>query len=336
VNKLGPDTVQVSGVAYFGRDISQEAAEKAALAEAQKEAIAQVLGISITSTSASQTAAAESIGSDGEEIFDCDTAFKAKVFSSAAGFVEQWRIVDKQVNAPTLTVTIVAKVARDKLLNDYRSYLESMGSPGFCVRSNSKEMLDLYSGFLGSLGIRIVDNMYDAAYIVDVTCKFIEFGDDMRAAVRIVVKDKVNETVLFSQENAPDDLSVNDKSQAGKILLARKILNRLRPQLHQKLNTFIGRANADGRKIQVKLCNYDSDYRASAKAIEKALKMVPGASNVRMEISHDEVVYTLNFKTETEDLADFLEKQIKVDIKRRSHRPVRGNVSNTLVEFNFE
>ena len=336
LNKLGPDTVQVSGVAYFGNGISQAAAEKTAMAEAQREAISQVLGISITSSSAQQTISSENVDNDGNETFSCDDTFKAKVFSSAAGFVESSRVVDKQVNAPTVMITIVAKVAKDKLLDDYRSYLESMGNPGFCVRSNNQDMLDLYAGFFASLGLRMVDNMYDAAYIIDVVCKFIEGSNGTQVAVRVVAKDKVNETVLFSQENDPEALTTDDSSDSGKLALARKVLNRMRPQLHKKLNTFIGRANADGRKIQVKLGNYDSDYRASAKAIEKALKMVPGASNVRMKISDDEVVYTLNFKTETEDLADFLEKQIKVDIKRRSQRPVRGEVSNTLVEFNFE
>ena len=336
MKELGPDTVRVSGVAYMGAGISQENAEKAALAEAQREAISQVMGISITSSSASQSVSSESIGNDGKENFSCDDSFKAKVFSSTAGFIETSRIVDKKIAPPTVTVTIVAKVARDKLMDDYRSYLESMGNPGFCVRSNDRDMLDLYSGFFASLGLRMVDNLYDAAYVIDVTCRFINENGKLYAAVRAVAKDKTGGNVIFSQENDPSAVSVNGSSQSEKAALCRRILAKMRPELHGKLNTFIGRANADGRKIQVKLGNYDSDYKSVAKVILKALKMVPGASNVRMNISDSEVVYTLNFKTETEDLADFLEKQIKVDVKRRSQRPVRGNVSNTLVEFNFE
>ena len=336
VKELGPDTVQVSGVAYFGGNISLETAEKSALAEAQREAIAQVMGISITSSSASQTVSSEAIDNDGKETFNCDDSFKAKVFSSTAGFIETSRIVDKNVTPPAVMVTIVAKVARDKLMDDYRSYLESMGNPGFCVRSNDRDMLELYSGFFASLGLRMVDNLYDAAYIIDVTCRFINENGKLYAAVRAVAKDKTSGNVIFSQENDPEALSVNETSESAKAALCRRILAQMRPALHQKLNTFIGRANADGRPIQVKLGNYDSDYKSVAAVIQKALKMVPGASNVRMKISGDEVLYTLNFKTDAEDLADFLEKQIKVDVKRRSLRPVRGNVSNTLIEFNFE
>ena len=98
----------------------------------------------------------------------------------------------------------------------------------------------------------------------------------------------------------------------------------------------INAANADGRKIQVKLNNYGSHYSKVVAIIYKALEMVPGASNVRKRVGSDTVVYTLNYKGETEDLADFLEKHIKVDIPRRSQRPVRGTVSNTCVEFDFE
>ena len=36
------------------------------------------------------------------------------------------------------------------------------------------------------------------------------------------------------------------------------------------------------------------------------------------------------------DLADFLEKHIKTDVKKRLHRPKLGKIENTLVEFDFE
>ena len=337
MKKLGPNTVQVSGMAYFGGKITQAVAEKNALAEANREAIAQVLGMSLVSSSARQTVSKESVDNDGEETFECDDTFKAKVFSSAAGFVESSRIVDKKVSDSTVIITIVAKVAKDKLMDDYRSFLESMGNPGFCLRSNNRELIDLYSGFFGNLGLRMVDNMRDAAYIIDVINKFSTDDDDnLQAAVRVIARDRENQTILFSMENDPDEISVSQKSENAKSVLSRKILRRMKPELHQKLNTFIGRANADGRKIQVKLINYDSDYRSTAKIIEKALNMVPGAANVRMKISDDKVIYALNFKGETEDLADFLEKRIKGDVKRCSMRPVRGDVSNTSVEFSFE
>ncbi|MBR1966904.1 MAG: hypothetical protein IKA22_09885 [Lentisphaeria bacterium] len=332
MKKLGPNTVQVSGMAFFGDNISRQAAEKTALNEAHREAIAQVLGMSLVSSSARQTISKETVDNDGQETFDCDDSFKAKVFSSAAGFVESSRIVDKKVEKPTVIITIVAKVAKDKLMDDYRSFLESMGNPGFCVRSNDQEMLELYSGFFGNLGLRMVDNLRDAAYIIDVYCQF----SGQQAAVRVVVRDKVNENVLFSQENDPEEFTAVNDSASSKTVLCRKILRKMRPHLHSKLNTFIGRANADGRKIQVRILNYDDDYHRTVKIIEKSLKGIPGVSNVRMKITDDKVIYTLNYKSETEDLADLLEKQIKVDVRRRSMRPVRSNVDNTLVEFSFE
>ena len=44
----------------------------------------------------------------------------------------------------------------------------------------------------------------------------------------------------------------------------------------------------------------------------------------------------MNYIGETEDLAEFLEKHIKTDVKKRLHRPKLGRIENTLVEFDFE
>ena len=336
MKKLGPNTVQVSGVGYIGNGITEGQAEKNAVLEAQREAIAQVLGMSMVSQSARQTISRESVDNNGNEEFSCDDSFKAKVFASASGFVEQSRIIDRKVVPPTVIVTIVATVAKDRLMNDYRAYLESMGNPGFCVRANDRDLLDLYAGFFAGLGCRMVDNLYDAAYVIDVHSNFMETGNGLQAAIRVVAKDKVNGTTIFSRENDPSEFCVPAGDAAAKVALCRTILNKMKPAMHASLNEFIGRANADGRKIQVKLNNYGSYYSKAVGIILKALEMVPGASNVRKKVSGDTVVFTLNYKGEAEDLADFLEKHIKVDIPKRSQRPVRGEVSNTCVEFDFE
>jgi len=336
MKKLGPDTVKVNGMGYMGNGVTQAQAEKNAVLEAQREAIAQVLGMSMVSQTSRQTISRESVDKNGKEDFACDDTFKAKVFASASGFVESSRVVDKKVVPPTVVVTIIAKVAKNKLMSDYRSYLESMGNPGFCVRSNDRDLMDLYAGFFAGLGCRMVDNLYDASYVIDVHSKFMETGNGTQVSIRVVAHDKVNGTTLFSQENNPSEFAVNGNDQAARITLCRTVLNKMKPAMHASLNEFIGRANADGRKIQVKLNNYESDYKPVVKIIFKALGMVPGASNVRQKIGDDTVIYTLNYKGEAEDLADFLEKHIKVDIRKRSQRPVRGDVSNTCVEFDFK
>jgi hypothetical protein len=66
--------------------------------------------------------------------------------------------------------------------------------------------------------------------------------------------------------------------------------------------------------------------------------MVPGAKNVKRNrgATSGTVEFVLNYIGETDDLAEFLEKHIKTDVKRRRHRPALGRVENTLVEFDFE
>jgi hypothetical protein len=324
MKKLGPDTVRTTGVGYYNNVISLAKAREMALAEAQRNAIAEVLGISMVSTSAKQSVSAESVDNDGNEMFACDDTFKAKTFSACAGFVESSRIVDEKKTESAVFITIVAKVAKDKVMEDYRSYLETMGNPGFCVRSNDAALIDVCSGFFGDLGLRMVGNIFDAAYIIDVVG---QNGDD-GSVVRVIVKDKVAGGQLFS---------VTGESDAGGTAGCLKALKSIKSALHKKLDTFIGRANADGRKVLVRLNNYDDDeYRKVAKIVKDGLEMVPGAKNVKMKKKGDTVEYTLNYVGETEDLAEFLEKHIKTDVKRRSQRPELGKVQNTLVEFDFE
>jgi len=112
----------------------------------------------------------------------------------------------------------------------------------------------------------------------------------------------------------------------------------MKTQLHKELDKFIGRANADGRKVTFRLCNYCDDYKKVVDVVKAGLEMVPGAKNVKKsrEAKNDTVEFTLNYVGETEDLAEFLEKHIKTDVKRRSQRPTMGKVQNTLVEFEFE
>ena len=329
MKKLGPDTVQTTGVGYYNELITVEAAHKVAISEAQRNAIAEVLGMSMSSTSKKQSVSAESVDNDGNETFACDDSFKSKTFSACAGFVESSRIVDEKKTDSAVFVTIVAKVAKDKLMDDYRAYLANMGDPGFCVRSNEPEMIQTYSGFLAGLGLRMVGNAYDAAYIVDAIGRV----DGEKATVTVTVKDKTAGSTLFS---VPGE--VNVATCSSKAAMYSKALDGIKSQLHKEIDKFIGRANADGRKVTVRLCNYDDEYKRVVDVVKASLEMVPGAKNVRRNrgTSGDVAEFTLDYVGEAEDLGEFLEKHIKTDVKRRSQRPSLGRVDNTLVEFNFE
>ena len=327
MKKLGPDTVQTTGVGYYNEVVTVAKAHEVAVAEAQRKAIAEVLGMSMSSTSAKQTVSAEGVDKDGNESFACDDSFKAKTFSACVGFVESSRIVNEKTTDSAVFVTIVAKVAKDKVMDDYRAYLASMGNPGFCVRSNDPTMQSACSGFFGDLGLRMVGNVYDAAYIIDASGG----AEGGSATVTITVRDKTANEVLFNVSNA---VQANG-SQSASYLQA---LAGMKAKLHEGLDKFIGRANADGRKVTVRLCNYDDEYEKVVGIVKKGLEMVPGAKNVKKNRSaaSGSVEFVLNYIGETEDLAEFLEKHIKTDVKRKRHRPKLGRIENTLVEFDFE
>jgi len=324
--KMGPDTVRVTGVGYRSEQVTEVKARAIALSEAQRNAIAEVLGMSMTSSSAKQTISAEGVDNKGEETFACDDTFKCKTFSACAGFIESSRVVDEKKSDNAICLTIVAKVAKGKLMDDYRAYLESMGNPGFCVRSNDPAMLTACSGFFSEFGLRMVDNLYDAAYIIDA----VGSVDGGEATVSITARDKVGRSVIFNASG-----SVPAAGSASSAYLQG--LKSMQGKLHSGLDQFIGRANADGRKVTVRLCSYDDEYKKVIDVVKVGLENVPGAKNVRKSgKTSDTVEFTLNYVGDTEDLADFLEKHINTDVKRKRHRPKKGRVENTLVEFDFE
>ena len=330
MRKLGPDTVQTTGVGYYNEVVPVSKAHEVAISEAQRNAIAEVLGMSMTSSSAKQSISSESVDKDGNESFACDDSFKAKTFSACAGFVESSRIVNEKTTDSAVFVTIVAKGAKDKVMDDYRAYLESMGNPGFCVRSNDRDLMDACAGFFAGLGLRMVGNLYEAAYVIDAVGR-LENGT---ITVKVTAKDKTSNTVLF-----PAVVNEGIESPGSSVTASyAKVLNGMKPSLHKNLDQFIGRANADGRRVIVRLCNYDDEYEKVVGIVRRGLEMVPGAKNVKRNRSakSDSVEFVLNYIGETEDLADFLEKHIKADVKRRLHRPKLGRIENTLVEFDFE
>ena len=326
MKKLGPDTVQTVGVGYFNDLVNEAKAHANAVSEAQRNAIAQVMGMSMTSSSVKQTISSETVDNNGDETFACDDSFKCRAFSACAGFIESSRVVDEKKTESAIFVTIVAKVAKGKLMDDYRAYLESMGNPGFCVRSNDPALQEACSGFFGEFGLRMVGNLYDAAYIFDAVGK-VENGI---ATVTITTRDKTAGSTLFSKSNS----AMSAGSQSAAYL---EVLKGMKKELHAGLDQFIGRANADGRKVTVRLCNYDEEYKKVIDVVRNGLENVPGAKNVRKGGGKsDTVEFTLNYIGEAEDLAEFLEKHIQTDVKRKRHRPKMGKIQNTLVEFDFE
>ena len=326
MKKLGPDTVQTVGVGYFNDLVNEAKAHANAVSEAQRNAIAQVMGMSMTSSSVKQTISSETVDNNGDETFACDDSFKCRAFSACAGFIESSRVVDEKKTESAIFVTIVAKVAKGKLMDDYRAYLESMGNPGFCVRSNDPALQEACSGFFGEFGLRMVGNLYDAAYIFDAVGK-VENGI---ATVTITTRDKTAGSTLFSKSNS----AMSAGSQSAAYL---EVLKGMKKELHAGLDQFIGRANADGRKVTVRLCNYDEEYKKVIDVVRNGLENVPGAKNVRKGGGKsDTVEFTLNYIGEAEDLAEFLEKHIQTDVKRKRHRPKMGKVQNTLLEFDFE
>lgn len=326
MKKFGPDTVRATGVGYCTEVVNESKAHAIAVAEAQRNAIAEVLGMSLTSASARQSSSAESVDDNGEETFSCDDSFKCRTFSACAGFIESSREVETKRTGDAVCVTIIAKVARGKLMDDYRAYLESMGNPGFCVRSNDPALLETCSGFFGGFGLRMAGNLRDAAYVIDAVGR-VEAGE---ATVTISVRDKVAQSALFSVSGA----AASGGSASAAYMSA---LKGMKGTLHGKLDQFIGRANADGRKITVRLCNYDGEYKAVLDVVREGLENVPGAKNVRKgAMKSDSVEFTLNYAGDSQELAEFLEGKIKANVERRRHRPALGRVENTLVEFDFE
>ena len=322
--QLPPDTVAAVGFAAFSGSESQPVIREKALAAAKRFAVEQVLG----STVAANTQVQDS------------TKIHSRIYASAAGFVEEFRIVSEGRTPDGYVVKIIAKVARNKLLNNYTAFMKAMGDPGFAVMTNQKDLYMCLCDFFSSLGVRIVADPKTADYIIDANGDFRQVihpttrisGVQLSLWVRIFNAKTQQE--LFAIKNDPRKAAVFHAAGERQIeIAAQKAFAQMKQPLHVKLNQLLGKMSAGGREIQVVIDNYSESFSKELAITVKAVEGIPGCSNVNLKVDDVSQTATIsaNYTATMEAMANFLKARLEKDIEYPVRRPkLKSFSTNTL------
>ena len=322
--QLPPDTVAAIGLAAGSGTESTAVLREKALAAAKRFAVEQVLG----SVVAANTQVQDS------------TRIHSRIYAGAAGFVEEFRIISEGVTPDGYTVKIIAKVARNKLLNNYGAFMKAMGDPGFAVVTNQKDLYMSLCDFFSGLGVRVVADQSAADYLIDARGDFREVvhpasrtcGIQLSLWIRILNPKTGRE--LFAVKNDPKQAAVFHAAGDRQVeLAARKAFAQIKKPLHQKLNQLLGKMSATGREVQIVIDNYSESFAQELQIAVKAVEGVPGCSNVNCKV--DEIsqtaIITANYTATMEAMADFIRARLDKEIEYPVRRPkIKGFSTNTL------
>ena len=281
-----PNTVTVIGFAPLsGGDIAL--AQRMATESAKAQAIEQVLGTTVAATDASM-----------------DDKASAKVFANAAGFIKQFRVVQEgKVGDSAYRVEVVVEVAKDELLNSYKSALESLGDVKFHVECGDtfirEKAIEAFSGW----GCNVTENKDSAQYLIACHGSFqyvmhpANGRDGTRCVLSIRILDMATgREMLTAQNNPKKSVSFTGDDVRRRRLSAEKAMVEIHGTIHEKLDEMVRGMVASGRDARLEFDNYSEAYAESLDAIAAALEKVPGCSAPKIATDVVRGVATITFR----------------------------------------
>lgn len=287
-NALGdnPNTVTVIGFAPLsGGDVAL--AQRMASESAKSQAIEQVLGTSVAATDASM-----------------DDKASARVFANAAGFIKQFRIIQEgNVGDSAYRVEVVVEVAKDELLNSYKSALESLGDVKFHVECGDtfirEKAIEAFSGW----GCNVTENKDSAQYLIACHGSFQSVthpangSDGTRCVLSIRILDRATgREMLTAQNNPKKSVSFTGDDVRRRRLSAEKAMKEIHGTIHEKLDEMVRGMVASGRDARLEFDNYSDAYAESLEAIGAAIEKVPGCSAPKTSIDASRGTATITFR----------------------------------------
>lgn len=267
--ELGPDTVSASGFSPIA-DGGVAAAQKAALASAKAAAVEMVLGSAVASTEAALNMNAG-----------------AKVFSNAGGFIENFRVTEESDSDGTYKVTIIAKVAKDKLLNDYGAALAQFGNVKFHVARTGDDQLDaMLEEKFAEWKCPLTADRAVADYVVWAKWEFADETHPLdgrtgtRLTLTIRMLDAATGKEYFAVNNDPRKAASFIGDQRRRIRNAADLaMKEIHEKIHERLDAMIGSMAASGRDVRMVFDNYSKAYADTFEAIRSAIDSLPGCNN---------------------------------------------------------
>lgn len=281
-----PNTVTAIGFAPIsGGDIAL--AQRMASESAKSQAIEQVLGTTVAATDASM----------GDKA-------SAKVFANAAGFIKQFRVTQEgTVGNSAYRVEVVVEVAKDELLNSYKSALESLGDVKFHVECGDtfirEKAIEAFSGW----GCNVTEDKDSAQYLIACHGSFQSVthpangSDGTRCVLSIRIIDRATgREMLTAQNNPKKSVSFTGDEVRRRRLSAEMAMREIHGTIHEKLDEMVRGMVASGRDARLEFDNYSDAYTASLEAIAAAVEKLPGCSAPKIEADTGRGMATITFR----------------------------------------
>ena len=243
-----PGVVRAVGIGFITNGKLNVAKREATYA-ALRDAVEQVMGTTVVGQS---------------QLMDNDKA-KSRVISQTMGNVKQYRVVKEFKDGNNYQIIINAKVEEKHLLENYAAMVRSMGNPGFMVLCKDPDLKAAFSGFLINLGFKVVNKKSEASFIIDGNCKYITathdyYGKGLQIDLNLRLIDKKTSQEFFNISNEPRfTTTFSGTFHQIRQSCARKAFDKMRDDLHSKLNKVVMDWVLNGRQIKVVFNNFKGD-----------------------------------------------------------------------------
>ena len=298
-------------------------AKRQATQVALRNAVEQVMGTTVIGQS---------------QLMDNEKA-KSKVISQTAGNVKEYRIVKEDRDGANYQIIINAKVDEKNLLDNYAAMVRSMGNPGFMVKCQDPDLKAAFSGFLAELGFKVVTRGAEAAFIVDGNCKYIGVTDDyygkgIQIDLNLRLVDKKSGQEFFNISNDPTfTTSYSGSLHQIRQSSAKKAFNKMRSELHEKLNKVVMDWVLNGREVIVTFKNAANP--ALDEVLAKSVADVPCAKFQTRSRKGNTLILHCSYVGPSSDFEEFLRERMKKDLPQGIAVPKTKKIELNGIEFAF-
>ena len=320
----GDKTVTAVGMAVITSGNVADA-QQAALNEAQKNAVSQVLGTLLSSTT---------------QVKDMSSV-KSKIFTNTVGFINSYRVTEEGITGTSYTVKIIAEVAKNKIFDSYSSMLKTMGDPEFYVDADGdNELREKFSTFFEELGFKVVGQKSLASYVIRLRGKFarlkhpIEKTEGTQLSLWIKMFSVDTHKLIFSIKNDPRKAAIfYGDSDRQHDLTVKKSFKQIKKPLHEKINKAISGMVQSGRTVLVHFDGYSESYDECMRTIADILDGIPGVSDIKkhsVNAINQEYTFGVTYSGKIETLEDMMMKDISSKIQAYQRPSLRGIKTNKI------
>jgi hypothetical protein len=287
--------VEVEALGLAPSHMGVAVAEAQALASAKREAIEMVVGVSLAGLDVSLTTE-----SDDSQVHQ-EVSFSV---TSLTGVIDSYREIEKGNCGDSCYVRIRAVVCPHKALDDYRLYLEAIGSPSFAVAPCVVDSVATKCrSSLMKKGMKFVDDPAIADWVVELEPSFTSRTHPVRTdstgiqcAMQVKVKNRMTGEYMASVAtagNASDFLGGGEDLQRTRS--ATKALQQAMPVLEKSLQDSIVRQAAEGRQVGITvICGAPLSSVPDAKELDRIcarMRRLPVLRGLKVEMDETGIAF---------------------------------------------